>query len=200
MKLSVRRISIIGMLGALSIILGLTPLGFIPIPFSLTKATIMHIPVIIGAVIEGPLVGAFVGLIFGVFSMYQAAVMPTSPVQVVFLDPVVAVLPRILIGLASYYTYVGVKKLLITRMKSDIPAVMVAAIVGTATNTLGVLSLIYARHLATFAEKLSLPVTAAKGILIGIGTTQGIPETIVAVIIVTAVVRGIQKLNRQTMS
>lgn len=68
------------------------------------------------------------------------------------------------------------------------------------TNTLGVLSFIYARHLATFAEKLSLPVAAVKGILIVIGTTQGIPETIVAIIIVMAVVKGIQKLNRQTMS
>lgn len=68
-KFSVRQIAMIGMLSAISIFLGLTGLGFIPIPP--VKATIMHIPVIIGAIVEGPIVGSLVGLVFGLFSMYQ---------------------------------------------------------------------------------------------------------------------------------
>ena len=48
---NVRRMAIIGVLGAISIILGMTPLGFIPV--GPTRATIMHIPVIIGAIMEG---------------------------------------------------------------------------------------------------------------------------------------------------
>ena len=47
---SVRQITMVGMLSAISIFLGLTGLGFIPIPP--VKATIMHIPVIIGAIVE----------------------------------------------------------------------------------------------------------------------------------------------------
>ncbi|MDL0415461.1 ECF transporter S component, partial [Clostridioides difficile] len=47
-KVNVRKMTIIGVLSAISIMLSMTPLGFIPV--GPTKATIMHIPVIIGAI------------------------------------------------------------------------------------------------------------------------------------------------------
>ena len=72
---TIRKMAITGMLAAVSILLGSTPLGFIPI--GPTKATIMHLPVIIGAIMEGPIVGVGIGLIFGIFSMIQAAMAPT---------------------------------------------------------------------------------------------------------------------------
>ena len=90
-KLSLRKMTVIGVLGAISIILGLTPLGFIPI--GPTKATIMHIPVIIGSILEGPIVGMNIGLIFGLFSMFQAFTNPT-PVSFVFYNPIVALPPE----------------------------------------------------------------------------------------------------------
>ena len=34
----------------------------------------MHVPVIIGAVLEGPIVGLVIGFIFGLFSLIQAAI------------------------------------------------------------------------------------------------------------------------------
>lgn len=103
-----RKMTIIGVLGGISIVLGLTPLGFIPI--GPTRATIMHIPVIIGAIMEGPIVGGFVGLIFGLSSMFQAVSNPT-PVSFVFLNPLVSILPRILIGIVTHYVYSGFKKI-----------------------------------------------------------------------------------------
>ena len=48
-KINVRQMAIIGMLSAISIMLSMTPLGFIPI--GPVNATIMHIPVIIGSII-----------------------------------------------------------------------------------------------------------------------------------------------------
>ena len=63
--------AIIGVLAAISIMLSMTPLGFIPI--GPTNATIMHIPVIIGAIVEGPLVGITVGFIFGATSFIKSA-------------------------------------------------------------------------------------------------------------------------------
>jgi Predicted membrane protein len=66
---TVRHMAVTGMLGAISVVLGMTPLGFIPV--GPTNATIMHIPVIIGAIVEGPIVGMLVGLIFGIFSTYK---------------------------------------------------------------------------------------------------------------------------------
>ena len=64
-----RRLVIIGALGGISIFLGVSGIGIIRLP--LFSITVMHIPVIIGALLEGPFVGAAIGLIFGLFSMYQ---------------------------------------------------------------------------------------------------------------------------------
>lgn len=197
MRLSTRRLAVTGMLAAISIILGLTPIGLIPLPFSPTKATIMHIPVIIGSIVEGPIVGLIIGLIFGGFSMYQAATMATNPAQFVFLDPVVAVLPRIMIAITSYYAYKSVK----APLKRDIAGViagMVAAAVGTLTNTAGVLLAIYLRHGVEYAEKLGVAPEAVGGVLMGIAVTHGIPEIIVAVLIVTAVLQALQRIYRKT--
>jgi uncharacterized membrane protein len=101
-KFTVRKMVVAGILGGISAVLGLTPLGFIPV--GPTRATIMHVPVIIGAIMEGPLVGGLVGLIFGIFSIFQALMNPT-PVSFVFLNPLVSVIPRVLIGIISYYVY-----------------------------------------------------------------------------------------------
>ena len=107
-KFNVRKMAITGVLGGISAILGLTPLGFIPI--GPTRATIMHIPVIIGAIMEGPIVGGLVGLIFGLFSVFQALMNPT-PISFMFLNPLISVVPRVLIGIVSYYVYVLFKKM-----------------------------------------------------------------------------------------
>ena len=77
-----RRLVLIGALGGISIFLGISGLGLIRLPiFSLT---IMHIPVIIGALLEGPIVGIAVGLIFGLFSMYQKR--KFNPTSCAYLD------------------------------------------------------------------------------------------------------------------
>ena len=89
--LSVRKIVIAGVLSAIAILLGWTRLGFIPVPTAAGNATIMHVPAIVGGVLEGGVVGGIVGTIFGFFSFLQA----TVPM---FKDPLVAVLPRIFIG------------------------------------------------------------------------------------------------------
>ena len=104
--LSIRQMTMIGMLSAVSIFLGLTGLGFIPIPP--VKATIMHIPVIIGAIVEGPVVGSLVGLVFGLFSMYQNFTAP-GPTSFIFWNPIIALVPRVLIGITAYYIYAFLK-------------------------------------------------------------------------------------------
>ena len=114
-RFDVRSMTLIGVLGAISIVLGLSPLGFIPI--GPTRATIMHVPVIIGAIVEGPVVGAMVGLIFGLFSLFQNITNPTI-VSFAFLNPLVSVFPRVLIGITSYYTYKAFKNLKIKNVRN----------------------------------------------------------------------------------
>jgi len=197
MRLTTRRLAIIGMLGAVSIVLQLTPLGFIVLPFSPVRATIMHVPVIIAAIVEGPVAGILVGLIFGGFSMYNAAVSPVSPISFVFLDPLVSILPRLLIGVTSYYAYVTIKSALASRISKKTAAVTAsgfAAVIGTLTNTIGVLSAIYLRHIAQFTETLSIEPETAGAFIVGIGMSHGLPEIIVALLIVIPVVQGVSRL------
>src|SRR3972149_5222017 len=104
-----RKIVVTGVLGAIAVLLGLTRLGFIPW-FTGASLTIMHVPVIIGAVLEGPLVGAGIGLIFGIFSMIQAAVAPTGPADAWFTNPIISVLPRILIGPVAWLVWTALKR------------------------------------------------------------------------------------------
>ncbi|WP_422485673.1 ECF transporter S component [Gudongella sp. DL1XJH-153] len=242
-RFDIRKLTIIGVLGAISIVLGMTPLGFIPV--GPTRATIMHIPVIIGAIIEGPIVGALVGLIFGLFSIYQAITAPT-PVSFVFLNPIVSVLPRILIGITAYYTFkglnslgskrtigllyviwaaiiiylsrgiylsvidytsiwpllmnvglliltIGMVYLTAAKFKDKALDIVIATIVGTLTNTVGVLTMIYVFFGERFVEALGQDVEVARRIIVGIGITNGIPESIIAIIIVTSVVSAVKR-------
>jgi uncharacterized membrane protein len=200
MRIDTRKLAIIGVLSALSIVLGLTPLGFIPIPPA--SATTMHIPVIIGAILEGPLVGALVGLIFGIFSMLQAVMRP-NVLSFAFLNPLVAVLPRVLIGLVSYYVY---KAVLMLWPKSNgdkrltaanTIATGIAAAAGTITNTVGVLGMMYLIYAARVAKAMGISETAAGGAIAAIGLTNGIPEIIIAVVITIAVVSAVRRISKR---
>jgi uncharacterized membrane protein len=109
MKITPRQIVITGALGAISILLGVTKLGFIPF-FLGTSITIMHVPVIVGAILEGPWVGTVIGLIFGIFSLVWAYIGPNGPGDVYFQNILISVLPRLFIGLMAYLAYRLVRK------------------------------------------------------------------------------------------
>lgn len=160
-----RTLTVAGLLGAVSVVLGMTPLGFIPVPTAAGHATIMHVPAILGGVLEGPVVGALTGLIFGLYSFMQAG-------SALFADPLIAILPRIFIGVVAY----GVYRL----TKSD----ALAAAFGTITNTAGVLGI------AVLRGYLTGPVAW------GVALTHGIPEIVVAVAITVIVSKTCRKFRR----
>ena len=242
-RFDVRKLVIVGVLGGVSAILGMTPLGFIPV--GPTRATIMHIPVIIGAIMEGPVVGALVGLIFGLFSVFQALTNPT-PVSFVFLNPLVSIVPRVLIGITSYYVYTALSNLgnrktlgilnviwiaiigylsygiykniensqspwliavniaLIAftaaiaflanrKFRGKALDLVISAIVGTMTNTVLVLSMIYMIYAESFVKSIGQDPALARKIIMGIGIANGIPETIIAILIVTSVVGALKR-------
>lgn len=129
-----RKIVVTGVMGAFSLVLGLTHIGFIPW-FSGTSLTLMHLPVIIGAILEGPWVGAFIGLIFGVFSVIQAAIAPNGPGDLIFTNPLLAILPRLFIGPIAWLVWRALKRW-------DVVALIVGGIAGSLTNTILVLGMI----------------------------------------------------------
>ena len=103
-KVNVKRMTIISLLSAISIMLSMIPqVGYIQIgPVAITT---MCIPVIIGGIMEGPIAGASIGFIFGITSMFRALMGLGGVTGFVFMNPLVSVLPRILIGVAAYYSF-----------------------------------------------------------------------------------------------
>lgn len=190
-RLSVRQITMIGMLSAISIFLGLTGVGFILIPILPIKITIMHIPVIIGAIVEGPIVGALVGLVFGLFSMYQAFTTPL-PTSFIFWNPIIALVPRILIGIIAYYVYVFFRN----KIHKQNISIGIAAICATLTNTIGVLGLTYLIYVDKYSAAIGIN-RAGAGTTIGmIGVTNGIPEAIVSAVISIPVIITVLKIKK----
>lgn len=188
-RLSIRQMTMIGMLSAISIFLGITGLGFIPLPTM--RATIMHVPVIIGAIIEGPVVGALVGLVFGLFSMYQNFTAP-GPTSFIFWNPIIAIIPRVLVGIVAYYVYLT----LYNKIKKENISIAIASLLASFTNTAGVLSLAYLFYLEKYSAALGInPDTAAVAIA-GIGITNGIPEAIVSSVICVPVIIAISKIKK----
>ncbi len=138
---------------ALIIIMAFTPFGYIPLGFM--NATIIHVPVIIGAIILGPKYGGFLGMIFGLTSLWKNTNMPnaTSFVFSPFVKMgeyggnlgslIICMVPRILIGIVAYYVFRGVLKALKgSKMKTTV-ALAAAGVAGSLTNTLLVMNLIY---------------------------------------------------------
>lgn len=74
-KANVRLLTQMGLLTGLMVVMAFTPLGYIPLGFM--NATTMHIPVILGACLFGPKMGAVLGGLFGVTSVIRATLTPT---------------------------------------------------------------------------------------------------------------------------
>ena len=194
---NVRKMVIIAMLSGICLFLGLTGLGFIPLP--LFKLTILHLPVIIGAIIEGPIVGGSIGLIFGLFSIYQNITAPT-PMSPFFYIPLVSVVPRVLIGVLSYYIY----KLIRAKLKNAKIAISITAVCGSLINTIGVLGTIYLLYFKDYAEILiskgsisSNSVGAVTTALLTVIGTNGIAEAVLSALIVTPIVIAIFKMQKK---
>ncbi|SKB00577.1 Uncharacterized membrane protein [Caloramator quimbayensis] len=178
---TVRKMTRLAMLCAIAIFMSLTPFGYIRLTPSL-KVTFMHIPVIIAAMTDGMTGGIIVGLIFGLTSLINNLTTIFAPV---FINPMISVFPRIMIGVFSAMVYSKTKNAPLT------------AVVGTATNTTLVLSMIYLFAAKTFANISKIAEGSLLKILIGVALTNGTLEIIAAVIIVTAISKALEKIKRQ---
>ncbi len=192
----VRRITIVGILSALTIALSLIPqIGYIIIPGLPVQITTVHIPVIIAGIIEGPFVGAFVGLIFGLSSLYQAVVTPT-PIAFAFLNPLVSVLPRIFIGVVAWYVYKGANFLL--KKKLQPVAIGISATLATLANTIGVLGMIYVLYAAKFLESLGVTGVTPLAFILTLALTNAPAEILSAIVLGTPIVMALKRMKRES--
>ena len=150
LRVSTRDLAVAGVFGALAIVLSFTPLGLIPVPNISGAATSLHLPAIVAGIVGGPVVGGLVGLVLAISSWinYSGTFIALAGNNVL-LALLAAFLPRILIGILAYYVYRPLRRW------SSLAAGL-AGLVGTLTNSVGVLGLLY--WLGSFPKELLVPI------------------------------------------
>lgn len=177
-----RNLTFLGVMLAVTIILDSTPLGAVPV--GTVSATITHIPTIITGIILGPLAGLIMGTSLGVVSMIHALTRPVTILDPLFVNPLISVLPRMFIGITSYYAYAGLTKLFKKHLIGQFVSTLIAGAVGSLTNTGLVFLMLYLIYAKEVVEKIGM---AFKAILILIFTTNAIAEAAVAALITAAI-------------
>nr|WP_317412828.1 ECF transporter S component [uncultured Solibaculum sp.] len=184
---------------AITFVLGMTPLGMIPL--GLIKATCVHVPVILGSVLLGPKKGAVLGTTFGLVSLISNTMTPAvlsfafSPFIPVPgqatgspLALVICFVPRILVGIVPGLVFQGIQKM---RKGKNTLALAAAGIVGAVLNTALVMGLMYLLFQDAYAAAKGIETTMVLVGILGVVGTNGVAETVVAAVLVTAIGKGI---------
>ncbi|MBK5243810.1 MAG: ECF transporter S component [Eubacteriaceae bacterium] len=191
---------------AIIVLMAATPfLGYIPLGF--TRATIIHVPVIIASILLGPRYGGFLGFVFGLTSLVNNTFNPTvtsfvfTPFYSIgsysgnFWSLVIVFVPRILVGITPYYIYKGMKKI----NKNDALGLAVAGVGGSLTNTLLVMNFIYLFFGSSYAQVKNVSLTSLYGVILSVIAINGIPEAIVAGILTAAICKALMKYTSRTV-
>ena len=190
--------SLAGIFTAIIIAMSVVPfLGYIPLGFM--NATIIHVPVIIGAIILGPKYGAYLGLVFGVTSLVKATIAPgvtSFGYSGNMWSAVIAIVPRVCIGIVAYFVYKLIMKAAHGIKGSQTVALWVAGIAGAMTNTLLVMNGIYIFFGQSYAAASNKAVEHIYDVILGIILGFGIPEAIVAGILTTAITKVLFKIMK----
>ena len=199
----------VAIFGAVICVMAFTPfLGYIPLGF--TRATIIHIPVIIASLLMGPKKGGALGFLFGLTSFINNTMNPT-PTSFVFTpfysiagvsggwgSVIICFLPRILVGIRPYYVY----KLIIRfsnekTKKTGVSSIglVTAGVAGAMTNTLLVMNLIFLFFREAYASANNVAVSGVYTFILSIIGINGVPEAIVAGVLTLCIGRALLKKN-----
>ena len=206
-KKGTRWLAIMALLIAIQLFLNITGIGLIPLP--LIKATTLHIPVIIGAILLGPLAGGILGGVFGLCSIWNNTMTPAllsfafSPVIAAANTGAVGALKslwivlgcRILIGVVSGWLWIGLKK----RRAPDLVALPIVGAAGALTNTIMVMGSIALLLTPEYAAAQNIAMDAVMWTILGVIATSGVAEAIGAVILVTAIGKVLLRVNQAAL-
>ena len=183
------KIAFAGILIALMFVLSWTVLGMIPL--GIASATTVFIPVCIGIVFFDDFkYSAILGLFFGIASFIRSFV-PQGFLDPYFQNPLVSVLPRLLVGILGYFVYKGLSKIIKNRI---VIASLVGGIVALLNTflTMSTLILVYFNDVSqTFADY-------GYGLMSALGTISllnMLPEIAVGAIITPVIIKVLDKLN-----
>lgn len=194
---STRNLVANALLCGITILLGFTPLGMIPLP--LLSPTTVHIPALIAAIYLGYKSGLVVALCFGLLSFVRAIQQPVG-LTVFFMNPLIAILPRLTIPLVAYFSYAFLKKLL----HKDGLVMALAAFLGSLSNTiftLGSIQVFFGQQLTDMVNNaiqlgsVSADFTnnASFYLLSTIAIPYGLSEALIAAVIVPLIISTLKK-------
>lgn len=173
-----RKLARAGILCALIVVMTIVPYtGYIY--YGLIEITTLHIVVAVGAVLLGWEYGAVLGFVWGVTCMLRAL---TNPLWALFVNPLISLVPRVLVGIVGGLAASGFRKL---GLRSGLVASLSAA-AATLTNTVLVLSALKLFSTLLTGTPLLGTIYAT---LIGV---NGVIELAAAIIIVPAVVAAVR--------
>lgn len=199
-RMDTRYMATLAMLCGVLLVMGMTGIGFIPLP--VIKATTMHIPVILGAILLGPKAGAVLGAVFGLCSIWANTTTPgllsfafspfmtTEGVVGAVKSLWIALGCRILFGALSGWLWVVFRKIL----RNEYAALSMTAAIATICHTLLVMGSIYVLLTQQYAAAKNVAISAVFGLIMGTVTASGIPEAIAAVILVTVIGKALLHL------
>ena len=206
----VQSLAILAMFTAIIFLLTFTPLGLIDLP--VIKATVLHVPVIIGSILLGPKKGAFLGGMFGLASLLKNTLVPglssfvfTPLIPAPGLDRgspwalFICFVPRILVGVVPWFVYRGLQKLMKESCRGEILSMAIAGASGAILNTGLVMSLIYFLFRDAYASVNGIPVEAVAGVVLGVVGTNGVAETALAAVLTPAIGKILLSLKRRKM-
>lgn len=207
--MDIKKFTLTAIFISIILLFAFTPFGFIHL--GVVKATIIHIPIIIGAIILGPKIGALLGLVFGLTSIAVNTISPTllsfafSPAIVVpgtdqgsFWAIVIAIVPRVILGFLPYYIYKAIMRLSKNKETNQKLSLFLTGLLTTFIHTFLVMGSIALIFNNAYAEAVSAD--NMSGIIIAILTvffTNGLAESVLAGIITTAVVPPLLKITNK---
>jgi len=185
-----RKLTFLGVMLALTVVF--VALTAVPTA-SATMAFLIFIPTIVTSVVMGPKAGALMGFLAGATTMLRAILAPLSPFDAFFINPLISILPRILIGITPYLVYKLIKSL-VKNETGDKVAIILAGATGAVTNTALVLTMLYIVYAQQVVDMIGV---GFKVFLISIITTNAIIEAVVAAILTLPAVIAYRKISKQ---
>ena len=187
--INTKRLTMMAIATAILLIQNFVPfLGNLPLPP--LNPTIIHITVIVFTFLLGTRDGMIIGAIWGIIRMIRAFAMPASPLDpLIWTNPMIAVLPRLLIGLTVGVTYQWLQK-----KWPSAHSLRISAFLGSLTKTVFVMLFIYVFFTEDIAYLMNIQMDNIVYGLLAIVVTSGIPEAIIAAIIAPIVVKPLKKI------
>ena len=157
--------------------------SFVPflgnIPIVALNITIIHITVIVGGIVLGPRAGFLFGFTWGVCSLILAYTSANILSFMIFTNPLISILPRLLMGGLVALFYHKATKLI----ASDRLRMAVSGFLGSIMNTVFVLSSIYLLMGNQYAELKGTTVAELPLFLMSVVMTNGVPEALAATVV-----------------